>query len=69
MKIPLPIRRQRGLATLVVLVLISVMSILLVNNSRTTHYLKRELDLLDQRQMKKFQGQPDAPKIEKAPQP
>ena len=41
---------QRGMATLVILVLISIIFIYIAANARTLHHLGRELKLIERRQ-------------------
>jgi Tfp pilus assembly protein PilX len=47
-------RRQRGSAVVVYLVLLAIMVILAAANSNTLLFLRRELNLLDQRQIKRL---------------
>ncbi len=57
MKIPNSIstaRRQRGSAVVVYLALLAIMVILSAANSNTLLHLHRELNLLDQRQVKRL---------------
>jgi hypothetical protein len=57
MKIPISIsaaRRQRGSAVVVYLALLAIMVILSAANSNTLLHLHRELNLLDQRQVKRL---------------
>ena len=45
---------QRGSAVLIVLILLSIMAVLVVSNSVTLRQLKVELQLLEQKQERKF---------------
>ena len=57
MKIPISIsapHRQRGSAVVVYLALLAIMVILSAANSNTLLHLHRELNLLDQRQIKRL---------------
>jgi Tfp pilus assembly protein PilX len=47
-------RRQRGSAVVVYLALLGIMVILAAANSNTLLHLRRELNLLDQRQIKRL---------------
>ncbi len=48
--------QKKGLATVVVIILLGVMSMLLVVNTRSLSQLKRHLDLVEQRQKQKFEA-------------
>ena len=47
---------ERGSAVLVILVMLSIMVTFAIANSRTTHFLQRELQLIEQRQLKKYES-------------
>jgi len=51
-------RNRRGAAVLVILVLLAVMSAVAIANTQTLHALKRELQLLDQRQRQRLHAGP-----------
>lgn len=46
-------RRQNGIATLVVLIILSILLIYVMGNARTLHYLGRELRLIEEQQQKR----------------
>ena len=55
---------ERGSATILVLALVAIMAVFLTSNQRVLHSLKREVQLVEQKQLKKFQAptaKPDAP--------
>ena len=52
-------QRRRGTALLFVVVLLSVMGTIVLSNTRRLSLLKREIQLIDQRQQRKY--------VEKAP--
>lgn len=57
-------RGERGSATILVLALVAIMMVFLTSNQRVLHSLKREVRLVEQQQLKKFQAptaKPDAP--------
>lgn len=58
-------RRERGSATILVLALVAIMMVFLTANQLVLHNLKRELRLVEQKQLKKFQ--PPAAKPAAAP--
>lgn len=47
---------ERGSATILVLALLAIMAVLLSANQLVLHNLKRELRLVEQQQLKKFQS-------------
>jgi len=47
---------ERGSAVLVILVMLSIMVTFAIANSRTTYHLKRELQLIEKRQLKKYES-------------
>ena len=49
---------ERGSAVLVILVMLSIMVTFAIANSRTTYHLKRELQLIEKRQLKKYESTP-----------
>lgn len=53
---------RRGSALLVVLVLVGIMEVLVLCNTRVLDNLKQELDFLDQKQTRKFAPAPAPPK-------
>jgi hypothetical protein len=51
-----PYRRgERGSATILVLALLAIMAVFLTSNQRVLHNLKREVRLVEEKQLKKFQ--------------
>ncbi len=50
--------RQRGSATILVLALVAILFVYLNRNQLTLHSLKRELRLVEEKQLKKFQPPP-----------
>jgi type II secretory pathway component PulK len=46
-------RRQSGIATLVVLMILSILLIYVMGNARTLHYLGRELRLMEEQQQRR----------------
>lgn len=52
MRIALQLPRERGSATLVVLVLLFLMAALALGNNRTLRQLHQELNLIEQRQLR-----------------
>ena len=57
-------RSARGSATVLVLALVAIMMVFLTANQRVLHNLKREVRLVEQKQLKKFQppaAKPAAP--------
>lgn len=54
MKIRLHKSKQVAAATLVVVILLGIMSLLLMANSRSLSQLKRQLDAVEVRQLQKF---------------
>ena len=58
------VRRQggeRGSATILVLALVAIMMVFLTTNQRVLYNLKREVRLVEQQQLKKFQPPPAKP--------
>jgi len=51
-------RRQRGSAVLIFLTLLSIMLVLVAANGRTLNSLKREIRLIEQRQVRHWQLPP-----------
>ena len=49
---------RRGSAVLVILVLLAAMSIIVIANTHMLHSLKKELQLLDQRQTQRLRAGP-----------
>jgi hypothetical protein len=47
---------ERGSAVLVILVMLSIMVTFAIANSRTTYHLKRELQLIEKRQLKRHES-------------
>src|SRR5438552_12357070 len=47
---------ERGSAVLVILVMLSIMVTFAIANSRTTHHLQRELQLIEKRQLKRYES-------------
>src|SRR5438045_3690704 len=47
---------ERGSAVLVILVMLSIMVTFAIANSRTTHHLQRELQLIEKRQLKRHES-------------
>ncbi len=47
-------RRQEGLATIVVVVLISIVLIYVMGNARTLDYLRREVRLIESKQVSRW---------------
>ena len=47
---------EHGSAVLVVLVMLSIMVAVAIANSRTTHHLQRELQLIEKRQLKRYES-------------
>ena len=54
-------RSARGSATVLVLALVAIMMVFLTANQLVLHNLKRELRLVEQKQLKKFQPPPAKP--------
>ncbi|MEQ2008750.1 MAG: hypothetical protein ABMA26_18375 [Limisphaerales bacterium] len=54
-------RGERGSATVLVLALVAIMMVFLSTNQRVLHNLKREVKLVEQKQLKKFQPPPAKP--------
>lgn len=54
-------RSARGSATILVLALVAIMMVFLAANQLVLHNLKRELRLVEQKQLKKFQPPPARP--------
>lgn len=57
-------KRERGSATILVLALVAIMMVFLTANQRVLYHLKREVRLVEQQQLKKFQppvAKPAAP--------
>lgn len=54
-------RSARGSATILVLALVAIMMVFLTANQLVLHNLKRELRLVEQKQLKKFQPPPPRP--------
>ena len=52
---------ERGSATILVLALVAIMMVFLTANQRVLHSLKREVRLIEQQQLKKFQPPPAKP--------
>ena len=46
--------KQRGSSVLIVLALLAVMAILIVANTNTLHWLKQEIQLIDEEQQQKY---------------
>lgn len=59
-------RRERGSATILVLALVAILVVYMNGNQLALHSAKRELRLLEAKQLKKFQA---PPKPAKADQP
>ena len=51
-------RRERGSATILVLALVAILFVYLNRNQLTLHAVKRELRLVEEKQLKKFQPPP-----------
>lgn len=47
--------RESGSATILVLALLAIMAVFLTSNQRVLHNLKREVRLVEEKQLKKFQ--------------
>ena len=47
---------ERGSAVLVILVMLTIMVTFAIANSRTTYHLKRELQLIEKRQLKRYES-------------
>ena len=47
---------ERGSTVLVILVMLSIMVAFAITNSRTTYHLKRELQLIEKRQLKRYES-------------
>ena len=54
-------RGERGSATILVLALVAIMMVFLTTNQRVLYNLKREVRLVEQQQLKKFQPPPAKP--------
>ena len=54
-------KRERGSATILVLALVAIMLVFLTANQRVLHNLKREVRLVEQQQLKKFQPPVEKP--------
>ena len=52
---------ERGSATILVLALVAIMMVFLTTNQRVLYNLKREVRLVEQQQLKKFQPPPARP--------
>ena len=48
-------KRESGSATILVLALVAILMVYLTTNQRVLHTLKREVRLVEQQQLKKFQ--------------
>ena len=46
---------QRGSATLVMFIMLSIMVTFVISNSLTMHHLKREVRLIEERQLRKYE--------------
>jgi len=55
MKLELHKRRESGIAVLVMFILMSLMTALVISNSICLHYLKRDILLIEKRQLSKFE--------------
>lgn len=55
---PSPAARQRGAAALIVLILLFLMVAFIAGNSVTLHKLKRELRLVETRQVQRYSAAP-----------
>ncbi len=61
---PNPVERsQAASATLIVLILLMLVALFLAAGSRQLHVLKRELDLIEQKQLQRFDRTPDQPNL------
>lgn len=58
-------QRESGSATVLVLALVAIMMVFLTANQRVLYHLKREVRLVEQQQLKKFQ--PPAAKLAAPP--
>ena len=47
---------ERGSAVLVILVMLSIMVTFAIANSRTTYHLQRDLQLIEKRQLKRYES-------------
>lgn len=56
-------RREGGSATILVLALLAIMAVFLTSNQRVLHSLKREVRLVEEKQLKKFQVPPAKPGV------
>jgi len=65
MKLTLHSSQPRGSAVVVMLVIIAMLSIFVVANAKRLHQLKRELNIVERRQLEKFHPPPDTTNIVK----
>lgn len=49
-------RRRQGMAVIVVIALLAIISIYVAANVRTLHYLKRNVSLVEQKQLRRLQA-------------
>ncbi len=69
MKIYFSQRNERGLATMIFIILLAIMMILVTAESRALFHLHRETKFLEQQQIKRLNGSPTNSAPARAPQP
>lgn len=55
MNLPLRPARPRGTALIVVMVLLAIMGVLMVGTAHSLFFVKRELKLIEQKQLQRFE--------------